>query len=399
MRIRIVVCAVILAAAAGLQAAVIDVTLAPYSANGGDAVDDTTAIQNALNAVPAAGGEVYVPAGTYYISAPLQIKSRTTLRGDGYRASELQLTNGGYDDLLENADFTNGNEGIIIEDLQLDGNKAGQSSYYEGMCIDLRKATDFTVQRVYVHDCVRDGIHVMDNSRRGKIVDNIVRHNGKDAGDDPNYGGNGIGIPSGIEILISRNIITENLLSGIDMEKSSPLYHDDSVQRITIADNQIISNAEIGISSEGESDGYPNLDVTITGNEIAGNLEGIRVQETRGFIIANNGIRNTLQHGIQIVGLESIDGTITGNHIYNPGASVAASFDGIFIDSTQQRITMTGNNIQGVGSGGVQFMRRAINAPSATNLTIVANTGRGGSDPTQINAPSLTNLVSTNKTN
>lgn len=42
-------------------------------------------------------------------------------------------------------------------------------------------------------------------------------------------------------------------------------------------------------------------------------------------------------------------------------------------------------------------MRRAINAPSATNLTIVANTGRGGADPTQINAPAVSNLVSTNK--
>lgn len=394
MRIRVFGMAVLFTAAAGLQAAVIDVTAAPYGATGNDLTDDTVAIQNALNAVPAAGAEVYVPAGTYIISDVLKIKSKTTLRGDGPHSSEIRMGTNGNDDLLENSDQVNGNDGIVIEDLALNGNKTNQSVLNMVMGIDLLKVTDFVVQRVYVHDCVRDGIHVAGNSQRGKIIDNTVRHNGKENA----IGGNGIGVPSGMDLIISRNIVTHNMLSGIDLEKSNPDWNADEILNITIADNQILSNTEIGISSEGES-ANPSRNFSITGNQIIGNLEGIRIENTRGYIVANNTIKNTPTHGMQIVGSESIDGTITGNHIYDVGSASAGNYDGIHIDSTQQRITITGNNIQGVGSGGVTFMRRAINAPSATNLTIVANTGRGGADPTQINAPAVSNLVSTNKTN
>ncbi|HEX8252791.1 MAG TPA: glycosyl hydrolase family 28-related protein [Thermoanaerobaculia bacterium] len=394
MRIRILLCAVVLAAAAGVEAAVIDVTAAPYSANGNDALDDTTAIQNALNAVPASGGTVYVPAGVYIISDVLKIKSKTTFRGDGPRASQIQMGTNGNDDILENSDQVNGNDGIVIEDLELNGNKTNQSVLNMVMGIDLLKVTDFVVQRVYVHDCVRDGIHVYGDSRRGKILDNTVRNNGKTGA----IGGNGIGIPNGVDIIISRNLVTENMLSGIDMEKSNPSWNADEIERILISDNHIISNAEIGISSEGEP-ANPSRSITITGNHIISNLEGIRIEDTRGYVVSNNTIKSTPTNGIVITGDESIDGTITGNHIYDVGSASPGNYDGIYIDSTQQRITITGNNIQGVGVLGVQHMRRAINAPSATNLTIVANTGRGGADPTQIYAPAVTNLVSTNKTN
>jgi len=54
-----------------------------YGAVGNQVVDDTTAIQNAINAAQATGGAVYFPAGTYKITSPLTI---TTTTGDpGYR--------------------------------------------------------------------------------------------------------------------------------------------------------------------------------------------------------------------------------------------------------------------------------------------------------------------------
>ena len=57
------------------------VTDAKFGANGSDAVDDSYAIQNALNMAKGASGrtEVVVPAGTYLVSLPLGIYSNTKL--------------------------------------------------------------------------------------------------------------------------------------------------------------------------------------------------------------------------------------------------------------------------------------------------------------------------------
>src|SRR6266702_4440519 len=44
-----------------------------YGATGNGSTDDTTAIQNAINAVSSSGGTVLLPAGTYIVSSTLTI--------------------------------------------------------------------------------------------------------------------------------------------------------------------------------------------------------------------------------------------------------------------------------------------------------------------------------------
>jgi parallel beta-helix repeat protein len=63
-----------------------------FGATGDASTDDTTAIQNALNA--GSGRAVYFPAGTYRVSATLVVKTKTTLMGDGINKSILKLTSG-----------------------------------------------------------------------------------------------------------------------------------------------------------------------------------------------------------------------------------------------------------------------------------------------------------------
>jgi hypothetical protein len=58
----------------------LNVTYAPFNATGNGTSDDTTAIQDALNAAPL-GGVVYLPAGRYATSAPITIPPQVTLRG------------------------------------------------------------------------------------------------------------------------------------------------------------------------------------------------------------------------------------------------------------------------------------------------------------------------------
>lgn len=63
-----------------------------FGATGDGTTDDTTAIQNALNA--GTGRSVYFPAGTYRISTTLVVKTSTTLVGDGINKSIIKLTAG-----------------------------------------------------------------------------------------------------------------------------------------------------------------------------------------------------------------------------------------------------------------------------------------------------------------
>jgi parallel beta-helix repeat protein len=63
-----------------------------FGATGDGSTDDTTAIQNALNA--GTGRSVYFPAGTYRISTTLLVKTKTTLIGDGMNKSIIKLTSG-----------------------------------------------------------------------------------------------------------------------------------------------------------------------------------------------------------------------------------------------------------------------------------------------------------------
>ncbi len=63
-----------------------------YGAVGNGVADDTAAIQAAISALPAAGGTVYLPAGTYKLTDPLSLRSNLTLVGDGDGATVVRQT-------------------------------------------------------------------------------------------------------------------------------------------------------------------------------------------------------------------------------------------------------------------------------------------------------------------
>jgi polygalacturonase len=68
------------------------VSVKDFGAVGDGSTDDTTAIQNAINAVKTSGGKVYVPAGSYKTTAPLVLYSSVALVGDGSNSSIITKT-------------------------------------------------------------------------------------------------------------------------------------------------------------------------------------------------------------------------------------------------------------------------------------------------------------------
>ena len=93
-----------------------------FGADPAGVVDSTTVIQNALNAVPAAGGTVYFPAGTYKITAALTVPAGTTLQGTGQASviNQTSTTAAG----LSCTDAV----GVQIRDLTIEGPSSGSGT-------------------------------------------------------------------------------------------------------------------------------------------------------------------------------------------------------------------------------------------------------------------------------
>jgi len=114
-------------------------------------------IQEAIDSLLAEGGEVYLPEGTYIITAPITLPSNITLCGAG-KSTILRCADNTDINILYAIDKTN----ITIKDLTLDGNKANNIDagdeelqngiYLGGVC------TYVTITNVTVHDTKRTGI-------------------------------------------------------------------------------------------------------------------------------------------------------------------------------------------------------------------------------------------------
>jgi len=124
-----------------------------YGAVGNGITNDAAAIQAGFNAVPAGGGMVYFPPGTYRIGAQVNLPTDRPFRvtGDGMFSSIIKAADG-----LELSPFRyNGTRNsdssigaamdwISFTDIGFDGNKANNAA---GSCLELRGADYFVVDR------------------------------------------------------------------------------------------------------------------------------------------------------------------------------------------------------------------------------------------------------------
>jgi len=98
-----------------------------YGAAGNGTTDDTAAIQAAIDAVPASGGTVMFPPGTYIVAPKktvgIVIKSNLRLAGAG-KESVLKIKDhlGDWQRLLSPRDLTGNVENFAVEDLTFDAN-------------------------------------------------------------------------------------------------------------------------------------------------------------------------------------------------------------------------------------------------------------------------------------
>jgi len=73
-------------------AAFINAAAPPYNATGNGTTDDTAAIKAAIAALPANGGIVFLPAGTYLVSSTINLTAYQRLVGAGVNATQINST-------------------------------------------------------------------------------------------------------------------------------------------------------------------------------------------------------------------------------------------------------------------------------------------------------------------
>jgi hypothetical protein len=276
-----------------------------FGATGNGSTDDTAAIQAAIDAVPASGGTVCIPAGVYNLASTLVIgRSHVAMMGVG-TSSELRAAPGTYHTLivipaLQGTALPHGGtpsvDDVRISRMTLNGNHqynpGGPENYYG---IYVRAATNVTISEVYFHDLHLEAFDVgADNQASGHI---LIRNCHVRA-----IGRQGIGLLFGSDLRVSETWIEDTpsqqfgpaAANGVDIEVEGlngfvdgATVEDSLIQRTATATagdgvglapafgplrnvvvrHNIIDNHQTGVAVNGS----PNNPELVNNVEIAGN--------------------------------------------------------------------------------------------------------------------------------
>lgn len=133
-----------------------------FGAVGDGVADDTTAVQNAVNAINAqGGGKLYFPKGIY-LCGKITVYSNLWIVGEGRDNSVIKLKNGANTDLIygDQSDSrwlttsTAGVSNLGLFDITLDGNRANNTA---GNCL-ANYGDDLYLQNVFITGAADNGI-------------------------------------------------------------------------------------------------------------------------------------------------------------------------------------------------------------------------------------------------
>jgi hypothetical protein len=242
-----------------------------------------TAIQNAINKLPAEGGEVVLTAGIYTCVHPIVIdRNNVSLRGAG-AASLLRLADNINAPVIVMGTTENIPSRAVryasVKDLMIDGNRANQSAEcMGGPCSDafplrnngisIRRCVDCVVQSVTVYGAMSGGLVTELGCRRLTIRDYTSYDNEFDG------------------------------LAGYETEDS------------TFSGIHLYGNKAAGISTDIKFNNNKFYDVTIVDNKTV----GIFMRDSLDNSFTNLHIRDSVQHGIFLAQVNTDPSTAaTGN--------------------------------------------------------------------------------------
>jgi parallel beta-helix repeat protein len=358
--------------AIGLAPSVINVKA--YGAVGNGVVDDTTAIQNAINAANAVGGGcVYFPSGTYLISNSLIGYSNITFQGDGDSSvikSAMSLSSN--KDLLKFVGATTTSTTLgatpAVGDRQVQ--VASSAGFVAGEYVYLVSASN-TWAMLHRVKSVDDATHITfwecigypwatsDVVQRGNWVSYCKVDKLKFQGTQiANEHTTGRYEDHGINIWMAHHINVTNCT--FQELGSRAIIMIDKAAHCKVIGNHVVKCYDRGIESHDKT--HANV---IMGNTIEGGLYGISIHGI-GTVCSGNNISGMhgfdaadTEHGIGIAlssaqGVVVIGNTITG--VWEDGLNIGSSYYS----------TIEGNNV-------FFARRRGVYTSSVNNLNIVGN--------------------------
>lgn len=276
------------------------ISVKDYGAKGDGIHDDTTAINNAISALPATGGTVYIPPGIYQIDASrhVNLRSNMLLKLDPLAVLRAKTNNlsRAYVVLASNKSNVEISGGQILGDRKthiFDSNSTDEW----GHGIQILGCKAVTIRDLRVADCTGDGVEVGGGSY-DVVIDNIVSTNNRRQGLS-------ITQAQKVRVYDSEFSFTNGTSPecGIDIEPDLPAYAKD----IVIANCDIHDNAKYGINV------YKQAQlVEITGGKIHNNkscgivtygCNGVNIHDTRVEYNSATGILLLGGIGLQVKGV------------------------------------------------------------------------------------------------
>ena len=262
-----------------------------------DGTNDQEEIIQALNNLPATGGEVVILDGTYNITASINIpKDNVSIRGSGNATTLKRMYNSTSSDSGPTASgliTLNEKSGCKIQGLQIDGNKATYTASYN-YGIHLYSSDNNTITGNTCNNNYSRGISLYSSSNNNTITDNTCNNN--------NYG---IRFDSSSDNTITGNTCNNNNNYGIYLYSSSNNntitgntcnnYH--GIFLYSSSDNMVTGNICNNNGSSGISLSSSSNNNTVTGNTCNNNYYGIYLSSSsnNNIVVGNTCIRGTGQ--------------------------------------------------------------------------------------------------------
>lgn len=291
-----------------------------YGAKGDGSTDDTAAVQAAIDAANTAGGGiVFIPAGTFILNpgTGLSVKNNVYLLGTG-PASIFKVANS--KNTTGNLVRIESRSNVYISNLQLDGNKANQSSgtnygLYFGSssnCIAENIITkNFTGVGNHVYNGT--GIHTLNCTSTGNTY-------------------HGFEAEQCVNSIWQGNRGYANTLHGLFISPGE--IGGTGNTGCTFTGNSFDTNSQYGIGAgidAGGLSGFLSTDNVISGNIIRANSQyGVQLYKVNGFVLTGNIIANNGFFGIYIY--QGNSHMIVANKLHNNSASANNAYDEILLE-------------------------------------------------------------------
>jgi len=321
---------------------------------------DSRTVINTFIASVTSGAEILFRSGTYTVSGLYILVAVNNILIEGEGDSTVFVA----DDALDNqVVYVSGAENVTLRNFKVDGNKAGQTSWGNGILV--LSTTNLLIEDVTVEDCYENGISLSTSDvteiRNGRIEDNNLRgisvSNSNNTSIHHNYiNNNGLGdtAQAGIHIGgtsqvldISHNTVsnTQGNSANVSGIKVFSVVAIDYLPKATIQNNIVHSNVGQGIWL------VDSHQVSVKGNIVYNNsYTGIYVEKSDEAIIEGNQVFENSQEGIAIAsygGVRSDFANVHANIITDNG------YNGIYAGCYFGLVS--GNTFRNNGQSGTQY--------------------------------------------